>query len=58
MTNEGTLVFGDSEETGAIFTLNGDLVNMGTIASGSSSSTPAMSFMLTAIIPATAARFT
>ncbi|EAU3015685.1 fibronectin-binding autotransporter adhesin ShdA [Salmonella enterica] len=40
VTNEGTLVFGDSEETGAIFTLNGDLVNMGTIASGSSSSTP------------------
>ncbi len=38
--NEGTLVFGDSEETGAIFTLNGDLVNMGTIASGSTSSTP------------------
>ncbi len=23
-----------SEETGAVFTLNGDLVNMGTIASG------------------------
>lgn len=40
VTNERTLVFGDSEETGAIFTLNGDLVNMGTIASGSSSSTP------------------
>ncbi|AJD94595.1 fibronectin-binding autotransporter adhesin ShdA [Salmonella enterica subsp. enterica serovar Paratyphi A] len=40
VTNEGTLVFGDSEETGAIFTLNGDLINMGTIASGSSSSTP------------------
>ncbi|ELD3826796.1 fibronectin-binding autotransporter adhesin ShdA [Salmonella enterica] len=40
VTNEGTLVFGDSEETGAIFTLNGDLVNMGTLASGSSSSTP------------------
>ncbi|EHX2398740.1 fibronectin-binding autotransporter adhesin ShdA [Salmonella enterica subsp. enterica serovar Newport] len=40
VTNEGTLVFGDSEETGAIFTLNGDLVNMGTIASGSTSSTP------------------
>ncbi len=38
--NEGTLVFGDSEETGAIFTLNGDLINMGTITSGSSSSTP------------------
>ncbi|WP_183045805.1 autotransporter outer membrane beta-barrel domain-containing protein, partial [Salmonella enterica] len=29
-----------SEETGAIFTLNGDLINMGTIASGSTSSTP------------------
>ncbi|ELF8825182.1 fibronectin-binding autotransporter adhesin ShdA [Salmonella enterica] len=40
VTNEGTLVFGDSDETGAIFTLNGDLINMGTIASGSSSSTP------------------
>ncbi|EDW5002199.1 TPA: fibronectin-binding autotransporter adhesin ShdA [Salmonella enterica] len=40
VTNEGMLVFGDSEETGAIFTLNGDLINMGTIASGSSSSTP------------------
>ncbi|EFV0489111.1 fibronectin-binding autotransporter adhesin ShdA [Salmonella enterica] len=38
--NEGTLVFGDSEETGAIFTLNGDLINMGTMTSGSSSSTP------------------
>ncbi|WP_080186529.1 fibronectin-binding autotransporter adhesin ShdA [Salmonella enterica] len=40
VTNEGTMVFGDSEETGAIFTLNGDLINMGTITSGSSSSTP------------------
>ncbi|EAA3690706.1 fibronectin-binding autotransporter adhesin ShdA [Salmonella enterica] len=40
VTNEGALVFGDSEETGAIFTLNGDLINMGTITSGSSSSTP------------------
>ncbi|EOX8504412.1 fibronectin-binding autotransporter adhesin ShdA [Salmonella enterica] len=40
VTNEGTLVFGDSEETGAIFTLNGDLINMGTLTSGSSSSTP------------------
>ncbi|EQB6703804.1 fibronectin-binding autotransporter adhesin ShdA [Salmonella enterica subsp. enterica] len=40
VTNEGRLVFGDSEETGAIFTLNGDLVNMGTMTSGSSSSTP------------------
>ncbi|EDS3731552.1 fibronectin-binding autotransporter adhesin ShdA, partial [Salmonella enterica] len=40
VTNEGTLVFGDSEETGAIFTLNGDLINMGTMTSGSSSSTP------------------
>ncbi|AVD49204.1 fibronectin-binding autotransporter adhesin ShdA [Salmonella enterica] len=40
VTNEGTLVFGDSEETGAIFTLNGDLINMGTMASGSSASTP------------------
>ncbi|EDX6483118.1 fibronectin-binding autotransporter adhesin ShdA [Salmonella enterica subsp. enterica serovar Landwasser] len=40
VTNEGTLVFGDSEETGAIFTLNGDLNNMGTMTSGSSSSTP------------------
>ncbi|HFG5644952.1 TPA: fibronectin-binding autotransporter adhesin ShdA [Salmonella enterica subsp. enterica serovar Korkeasaari] len=40
VTNEGTLVFGDSEETGVIFTLNGDLVNMGTMASGSTSSTP------------------
>ncbi|ELV9458906.1 fibronectin-binding autotransporter adhesin ShdA [Salmonella enterica] len=40
VTNEGTLVFGDSEETGAIFTLNGDLINMGTITSGSSASTP------------------
>ncbi|EBJ1757107.1 fibronectin-binding autotransporter adhesin ShdA [Salmonella enterica] len=39
VTNEGTLVFGDSEETGAILTLNGDLINMGTLASGSSSST-------------------
>ncbi|HII0644778.1 TPA: fibronectin-binding autotransporter adhesin ShdA [Salmonella enterica subsp. enterica serovar Yopougon] len=38
--NEGTLVFGDSEETGAILTLNGDLINMGTLTSGSSSSTP------------------
>ncbi|ELR2907446.1 fibronectin-binding autotransporter adhesin ShdA [Salmonella enterica] len=40
VTNEGTLVFGDSEETGSILTLNGDLINMGTLASGSSSSTP------------------
>ncbi|EAT4605797.1 fibronectin-binding autotransporter adhesin ShdA [Salmonella sp. 741265124_HBA] len=40
VTNEGTLVFGDSEETGAILTLNGDLINMGTLTSGSSSSTP------------------
>ncbi|EDQ1180733.1 fibronectin-binding autotransporter adhesin ShdA [Salmonella enterica subsp. enterica serovar Norwich] len=40
VTNEGTLVFGDSEETGAIFTLNGDLINMGAMTSGSSSSTP------------------
>ncbi|CCU23648.1 ShdA [Salmonella enterica subsp. enterica serovar Agona str. 57.A.08] len=40
VTNEGTLVFGDSEETGAIFPLNGDLINMGTMTSGSSSSTP------------------
>ncbi|ECR9667452.1 fibronectin-binding autotransporter adhesin ShdA [Salmonella enterica] len=40
VTNEGTLVFGDSEETGAIFTLNGDLINMGTITSDSSASTP------------------
>ncbi|EEG6701265.1 autotransporter outer membrane beta-barrel domain-containing protein [Salmonella enterica subsp. enterica serovar Schwarzengrund] len=40
VTLDGTLVFGDSEETGAIFTLNGDLINMGTLASGSSSSTP------------------
>ncbi|EAO2754528.1 TPA: fibronectin-binding autotransporter adhesin ShdA [Salmonella enterica] len=40
VTNEGTLVFGDSDETGAIFTLNGDLINMGTMTSGSSSSTP------------------
>lgn len=40
VTNEGTLVFGDSEETGAIFTLNGDLINMGTLTSGSSSGTP------------------
>ncbi|EAA7324287.1 fibronectin-binding autotransporter adhesin ShdA [Salmonella enterica subsp. enterica] len=40
VTNEGTLVFGDSDETGAIFTLNGDLINMGTIASGNSASTP------------------
>ncbi|EDQ7327809.1 fibronectin-binding autotransporter adhesin ShdA [Salmonella enterica subsp. enterica serovar Choleraesuis] len=40
VTNEGTLVFGDSEETGAIFTLNDDLINMGTMTSGSSSSTP------------------
>ncbi|EBS4877301.1 fibronectin-binding autotransporter adhesin ShdA [Salmonella enterica subsp. enterica serovar Hvittingfoss] len=40
VTNEGTLVFGDSEETGAIFTLNGDLINMGTMTSGSTSSTP------------------
>ncbi|EAO9337290.1 fibronectin-binding autotransporter adhesin ShdA [Salmonella enterica] len=40
VTNEGTLLFGDSEETGAIFTLNGDLINMGTITSGSSASTP------------------
>ncbi|EGI6166698.1 fibronectin-binding autotransporter adhesin ShdA [Salmonella enterica subsp. enterica serovar Hermannswerder] len=40
VTNEGMLVFGDSEETGAIFTLNGDLINMGTITSGSSASTP------------------
>ncbi|EJQ9726218.1 fibronectin-binding autotransporter adhesin ShdA [Salmonella enterica] len=40
VTNEGTLVFGNSEETGAIFTLNGDLINMGTMTSGSSSSTP------------------
>ncbi|EBO8098266.1 fibronectin-binding autotransporter adhesin ShdA [Salmonella enterica] len=40
VTNEGTLVFGESEETGAIFTLNGDLINMGTLTSGSSSSTP------------------
>ncbi|EBI3592503.1 fibronectin-binding autotransporter adhesin ShdA [Salmonella enterica] len=40
VTNEGTLVFGDSEETGAIFTLNGDLINMGTMTSVSSSSTP------------------
>ncbi|EDU9153655.1 AIDA autotransporter [Salmonella enterica subsp. enterica] len=40
VTNEGTLVFGDSDETGAIFTLNGDLINMGTMSSGSSASTP------------------
>ncbi|EAT9710219.1 fibronectin-binding autotransporter adhesin ShdA [Salmonella enterica subsp. enterica] len=40
VTNEGTLVFGDSEETGAILTLNGDLINMGTLTSGSSSGTP------------------
>ncbi|ENB1521738.1 fibronectin-binding autotransporter adhesin ShdA [Salmonella enterica] len=40
VTNEGTLVFGDSDETGAIFTLNGDLINMGTMTSGSTSSTP------------------
>ncbi|EBS5895962.1 fibronectin-binding autotransporter adhesin ShdA [Salmonella enterica subsp. enterica serovar Fluntern] len=40
VANEGTLVFGDSDETGAIFTLNGDLINMGTMTSGSSSSTP------------------
>ncbi|TRD98706.1 fibronectin-binding autotransporter adhesin ShdA [Salmonella enterica] len=40
VTNEGTLVFGNSEETGTIFTLNGDLINMGTMTSGSSSSTP------------------
>lgn len=40
VTNEGTLVFGDSEETGAILTLNGDLINMGAMTSGSSSSTP------------------
>ncbi|EBU9772938.1 fibronectin-binding autotransporter adhesin ShdA [Salmonella enterica subsp. enterica serovar Kumasi] len=40
VTNEGTLVFGDSEETGAIFTLNGDLINMGAMTSGSSSGTP------------------
>ncbi|EBE9587570.1 fibronectin-binding autotransporter adhesin ShdA [Salmonella enterica subsp. enterica] len=40
VTNEGTLVFGDSEETGVILTLNGDLINMGTLTSGSSSSTP------------------
>ncbi|MHC8547407.1 fibronectin-binding autotransporter adhesin ShdA [Salmonella enterica] len=40
VTNEGTLVFGDSDETGAIFTLNGDLINMGTMTSGSSASTP------------------
>ncbi|HAK2400311.1 TPA: fibronectin-binding autotransporter adhesin ShdA [Salmonella enterica] len=40
VTNEGTLVFGNSEETGAIFTLNGDLINMGTMTSVSSSSTP------------------
>ncbi|EAO9598100.1 fibronectin-binding autotransporter adhesin ShdA [Salmonella enterica] len=39
VTNEGTLVFGDSEETGVILTLNGDLINMGTLTSGSSSST-------------------
>ncbi|EIP5339216.1 autotransporter outer membrane beta-barrel domain-containing protein [Salmonella enterica] len=40
VTNEGILVFGDSDETGAIFTLNGDLINMGTMTSGSSASTP------------------
>ncbi|EGT1276495.1 autotransporter-associated beta strand repeat-containing protein, partial [Salmonella enterica] len=40
VTNEGMLVFGDSDETGAIFTLNGDLINMGTMTSGSSASTP------------------
>ncbi|ENF6356552.1 fibronectin-binding autotransporter adhesin ShdA [Salmonella enterica subsp. enterica serovar Banana] len=40
VTNEGTLVFGDSDETGAIFILNGDLINMGTMTSGSSASTP------------------
>ncbi|EBY0372055.1 autotransporter outer membrane beta-barrel domain-containing protein [Salmonella enterica subsp. enterica serovar Toulon] len=40
VTNEGTLVFGDSEETDAIFTINGDLLNMGTLVSGSSSGTP------------------
>ncbi|EFS9227631.1 autotransporter outer membrane beta-barrel domain-containing protein [Salmonella enterica] len=40
VTNEGTLVFGDSEETGAILTLNGDLINMGTLASGSDVTPP------------------
>ncbi|ENA9194268.1 autotransporter outer membrane beta-barrel domain-containing protein [Salmonella enterica subsp. enterica serovar Mississippi] len=40
VTNEGMLVFGDSDETGPIFTLNGDLINMGTMTSGSSASTP------------------
>ncbi|EJU6029968.1 autotransporter outer membrane beta-barrel domain-containing protein [Salmonella enterica] len=40
VTNEGMLVFGDSDETGAILTLNGDLINMGTMTSGSSASTP------------------
>lgn len=40
VNNEGTLTFGDSEETGAVFTLNGDLINMGTLVSGSSSHTP------------------
>ncbi|EIC7252820.1 autotransporter-associated beta strand repeat-containing protein, partial [Salmonella enterica] len=40
VTNEGMLVFGDSDETGAIFTLNDDLINMGTMTSGSSASTP------------------
>ncbi|WP_079821535.1 fibronectin-binding autotransporter adhesin ShdA [Salmonella enterica] len=50
VTNEGTLVFGDSEETGAIFTLNGDLVNMGTIASGSTSSTPGNTLYLNTVL--------
>ncbi|ECG8590003.1 autotransporter outer membrane beta-barrel domain-containing protein [Salmonella enterica subsp. salamae] len=40
VNNKGTLTFGDSEETGAVFTLNGDLMNMGTLASGSNSRTP------------------
>ncbi|WP_411899308.1 autotransporter outer membrane beta-barrel domain-containing protein, partial [Salmonella enterica] len=36
----GTVGFGKREETGAIFTINGDLINMGTMTSGSRSSTP------------------
>ncbi|WP_348245082.1 hypothetical protein, partial [Salmonella enterica] len=31
LNNEGTLVFGDSEDTGSIFSFNGDLIIMGTI---------------------------
>ncbi|WP_411904514.1 hypothetical protein, partial [Salmonella enterica] len=40
MTNGGTLVVGNSEEAGAIFSMKGDLINMGTMTRCSSPCTP------------------